>query len=123
MEGPVLEGLLSLSGRRSRRSYAKLLCLFLACQVAFLYAAIVKSESWAWELYLVVATLAGLLHMNALAQRLRDTGKPGVLAIILFAPVIGVVIALMLAFRPGQRGANVYGPDPLHDPLLGEDWR
>ena len=47
MEGPAFEGLLTLSGRRSRRSYGILLAWFLAIHAAVLYVAVVKDDAWA----------------------------------------------------------------------------
>ena len=56
--------------------------------------------------------ILGGLHVNALAQRLRDTGRSGKFAFI-----------LVMAFQRGQIGTNQYGIDPLHDPLKGADRR
>jgi uncharacterized membrane protein YhaH (DUF805 family) len=119
MDEPFLSGLLRFSGRRSRASYAKVLALFVFTQVAFIYVALVKAEPWAWMLYVGVSSVVGLMHTVALAQRFRDTGLSGWNVIVLLVPVIGFFIALAMALRPGQTGANRYGPDPLHDPLLG----
>jgi uncharacterized membrane protein YhaH (DUF805 family) len=119
MDEPALAGLLRWSGRRSRRAYAKVLVWFMACQTAFLYAAIAKGEESVWLMLAAVSSVLGVLHLNALAQRLRDTGRPGLLGLVVIVPVFGMVLAMIMAFQPGQRGPNRYGPDPLHDPLLG----
>jgi uncharacterized membrane protein YhaH (DUF805 family) len=119
MDEPFLAGLLRFSGRRSRASYGKVLALFLFTQVAFIYVAAVKAEPWAWMLYVCVSSVVGLMHTVALAQRFRDTGASGWNVVVLLVPLIGFFIAMIMAFRPGQVGANRYGPDPLHDPLLG----
>lgn len=119
MDEPFLAGLLRFSGRRSRASYAKVLALFLLCQVAFIYVAVTKAELWAWELYVAVSSVVGLMHTLALAQRMRDTGRSGWTVVLLLVPLVGFFVMMIFAFQRGQAGANRYGPDPLHDPLLG----
>jgi len=123
VEEPVFSGLLTLSGRRSRRSYVMVMLWCLAFSAAFLYAAAVEQESWVWDLYVAIAIVLFVLHMIALAQRLRDVGMAGAFALLTVTPFIGMFVILLFAFRPGHRGPNKYGRDPLHDPLLGQDFR
>ena len=119
MSKPVFEGLLSLEGRRNRRSFAWLMVFLIALQDAFFWAALKRQDDATWELYVAVCGIAQILLAIALAQRIRDMGKPGVLALLGLLPGFGNVVALAAAFTPGQRGSNAYGPDPLRDPLLG----
>ncbi len=119
MTKPVFEGLLSLEGRRNRRSFAWLMVFLVAAQDAFLWAAVKRQDDATWELYVAVCGIAQILLAIALAQRLRDIGKPGALGLLGLVPVVGNVVALAVAFTPGERGANGYGVDPLHNPLLG----
>ena len=120
MSKPVFEGLLSLEGRRNRRSFAWLMLFLVAAQDAFFWAALKRREDWAWELYVAVCGVAQILLAIALAQRIRDIGRPGWLGLVGLVPGFGNVFALAAAFTPGQAGENAHGPDPLHDPLLGE---
>ncbi len=119
MSKPVLEGLLSLEGRRNRRSFAWLMVFLVALQDAFLWAALKRQDDATWELYVAICGIAQILLAIALAQRVRDIGEPGVLGLLGLIPGIGNVIALAAAFTPGELGANRYGDDPLRDPLLG----
>ena len=119
MTKPVFEGLLSLEGRRNRRSFAWLMVFLVAAQDAFLWAALKRQDDLAWELYVAVCGIAQILLAIALGQRLRDTGKPGRIGLLGLVPGIGNVVALAVAFMPGERGTNRYGEDPLRDSLLG----
>lgn len=119
MSKPVFEGLLTLEGRRNRRSFAWLMVFLVAVQDAFFWAAIKRQEDWTWELYVAMAAVAQILLAIGLAQRIRDIGRPGRFGLLGLVPGIGNVVALAAAFVPGQVGPNAYGPDPLHDPLLG----
>jgi uncharacterized membrane protein YhaH (DUF805 family) len=119
MTKPVFEGLLSLEGRRNRRSFAWLMVFLVATQDAFLWAALKRQDDATWELYVAICGIAQILLAIALAQRVRDIGKPGVLGVLGLIPGIGNVIALAAAFTPGELGVNQYGADPLRDPLLG----
>lgn len=119
MSKPVFEGLLTLEGRRNRRSFAWLYVFLIAVQDAFFWAALKRQEDWTWELYVAMCAIAQILLAIALAQRIRDIGRPGILGLMGLVPGFGNVVAMVAAFTPGQIGANQYGPDPLHDPLLG----
>ena len=46
-------------------------------------------------------------------RRLHDMGKPGWWVAILFVPVVGIILSLVMLFKKGTEGANEYGPDPL----------
>lgn len=119
MNKPVFEGLLTLEGRRNRRSFAWLCVFLVAVQDAFFWAAIKRQEDWTWELYVAASGICQILLSIALAQRIRDIGRPGAIGLLGLVPGVGNVVALAAAFPPGQAGPNAYGPDPLHDPLLG----
>ena len=119
MTKPVFEGLLSLEGRRNRRSFAWLMVFLIAVQDAFFWAALKRQDDFTWELYVAACGIAQILLAIALAQRLRDFGKPGRIGLLGLVPGIGNVVALAVAFRPGDVGTNAYGTDPLRDPLLG----
>lgn len=46
-------------------------------------------------------------------RRLHDMGKPGWWVLILFVPVVGIILSLVMLFKKGTEGDNEYGPDPL----------
>ena len=51
-------------------------------------------------------------------RRLHDIGKSGRNWLWVFLPVVGWIILLVYAARPGQEGPNQYGPNPK-DPYGG----
>jgi uncharacterized membrane protein YhaH (DUF805 family) len=123
MSKPVFDDILSVSGRRNRLSYT---LFFLAC-LTLLFTVTV--------LFVLVGTIAGedVGTFNALvwligtlplawaslavtAQRCRDLGWSGWLAILGLVPYVGFVFHLALAVLPGIVGANRYGPDPISRP-------
>ncbi len=143
MSKPVFTDILSLSGRRNRKSF---ILLVLACTA--IYAVIIGVLT-------VLASLSGAVYFSLLlilpayfcfavviwvaaAQRCRDLGWPGwaviplilvgsansiltniygeSLASLLFA-IAGFLMVIGIAVLPGEHGPNRYGSDPL----AGED--
>ncbi|WP_246666161.1 DUF805 domain-containing protein [Aquamicrobium sp. LC103] len=102
------------SGRVSRAAYF-LAGLFLAIvQVFLLYRfSMVPEESAAsqfWALAFWVAVIVSIWSNVALGvKRLHDFGKPGILAVALFIPVVSIIAYVVLCLLPGDRGPNIYG--------------
>lgn len=101
-----------------------------------------RAEAWLWVLFLVLVhlvcalvdwrllgtesvrtgnigivgalfALATLLPSVAIAfRRVHDIGLSGWWLLLVLIPVAGVIAALVFLLRPGQAGANRYGPDP-----------
>ncbi len=68
------------------------------------------TESETWALLFMVAFLGSLWSNVALAvKRLHDLGRPGLMALVLFVPVVSIVAFLVLCLFPGQPGPNRYG--------------
>jgi uncharacterized membrane protein YhaH (DUF805 family) len=104
----------SLSGRVSRSAYF-LAGLLLAIAQAFpLYRFMLAPEesttAQMWAAVFGVVFFASLWCNVALAvKRLHDFGRPGILAVSLFIPVISIIAFLVLCFFPGDPGRNKYG--------------
>ena len=63
-----------------------------------------------WSVLFLLAFIASLWSNVALAvKRLHDLGKPGLIALVLFVPVISFVALFVLCLFPGQPGPNRYG--------------
>ena len=118
-------GFFGLSGRVSRAAYF-LAGLLLAVGQAFpLYRFMLAPEESAgaqmWAVVFGVVFFASLWCNVALAvKRLHDFGKPGILAVSLFVPVISIAAFLFLCFFPGDSGENKYG-DRTNAPPGGRD--
>ena len=68
------------------------------------------AESETWATLFLVAFLASLWSNVALAvKRLHDFGKPGMLALVLFVPIVSIAAFLLLCLFPGDKGPNRYG--------------
>ncbi|GAA5136588.1 DUF805 domain-containing protein [Alloalcanivorax gelatiniphagus] len=64
---------------------------------------------------LVVAVLSIFLAVMSIIygiRRLNDMNMSGWLILLIFVPIANFVIAIMLLFVPGSKGANNYGPKP-----------
>jgi uncharacterized membrane protein YhaH (DUF805 family) len=57
--------------------------------------------------------LTALPGSAVMARRLHDIGKSGWLQMGGVLPIVGWVFLILWACRPGDVGANRYGPDPL----------
>ena len=104
----------SFSGRASRAEFWWF-AAFLAVGTAFCYLAdglIFPAHGWspigsAFSLLTVVPGAA------VTARRLHDTNRSGWLQMGGILPVIGWIFLIQWLYRPGEAGANRYGPDPL----------
>ena len=109
----------NLDGRASRSEYWWFFLFF----VVLLLAIFVGSLTWrralisVWVAYLVV--MAPPLW-SLTVRRLHDVNRSGRWAIVGFMPLMGGPRHTRMLMRPGTRGPNPYGPDPLR-PDLG-DW-
>jgi uncharacterized membrane protein YhaH (DUF805 family) len=104
----------SLSGRVSRAAYFLAGLLLAIAQALPLYRFMLVPENSAegqmWAVIFGLVFLASLWCNVALAvKRLHDFGKPGILAVLLFIPVVSIVAFLVLCLFPGDGGANQYG--------------
>ena len=59
-----------------------------------------------WSLALFIPGLA------VTWRRLHDIGKKGTNWFWIFVPIVGWIMLIVWAARPGQEGPNQYGPDP-----------
>ncbi|MHC5654766.1 DUF805 domain-containing protein [Stappia sp.] len=52
------------------------------------------------------------VELALVIKRLQDKGLTGLLAILVFVPLLNVLLLFALGFLPGDRGPNAYGPGP-----------
>jgi uncharacterized membrane protein YhaH (DUF805 family) len=101
------------AGRLNRVAYL-LVFLLTVVAVSFpLYQFMrVPAESPAAQIWSVLFGLTFLtflwVHVATSVKRLHDMGKPGILALSLFIPVISIAVFLILCFFPGSVGPNRY---------------
>ncbi|RUM99331.1 DUF805 domain-containing protein [Pseudaminobacter arsenicus] len=102
------------SGRLSRVAFL-LTFLLMVVVVSFpLYQFMrVPAESLAgqtWSVLFGVIFVTFLwVHIATSVKRLHDMGKPGILAVSLFIPVVSIIVFLILCLFPGNPGPNQYG--------------
>jgi uncharacterized membrane protein YhaH (DUF805 family) len=102
------------SGRVSRAAYflGGLLVAVLQAFPLYRFTLVPEgtTESEMWAMLFMIAFLASLWSNVALAvKRLHDLGKPGLMALVLFVPVISIVAFLVLCLFPGNPAPNQYG--------------
>jgi uncharacterized membrane protein YhaH (DUF805 family) len=108
------------SGRLSRAPYflaAMLLAIFQAFPLYQLSIAPAESEAGQFWATAFSATLfISIWPYVALGvKRLHDFGKPGILAVTLFIPVVAILAFIALCLYPGHAGPNEYG-DQTNEP-------
>jgi uncharacterized membrane protein YhaH (DUF805 family) len=68
-----------------------------------------------------VAGLVSLVHiLPSLAagfRRLHDIGRTAWWYLIILVPLVGMIVLFVFHVQRGERGPNVYGPDPLEPGL------
>lgn len=104
------------SGRSRRLEYAvfNLLGTYLGL-IAFgvillVFAAVLGLPEDA--IYLILAAVVIVPNLSLIVRRFHDLGMSGWYAFLLLIPFVNFVVAIILAFRPGQKGENRYGKDP-----------
>lgn len=102
------------TGRLSRAAFV-LAFLFMLVVVSFpLYQFMrVPAESTAAQAWSAVFGMTFIVflwsHIAAAVKRLHDMGKPGIMAVALFIPVVSIVAFVALCLFPGNPGRNQYG--------------
>jgi len=115
------------SGRINRAAYL-LAILFLIVVQAFLVYRLVLAEAgrhpdqlgllleattqagrfWAAVLWLSIL-VSVWAHLALSVKRLHDMGKPGILSVTLFIPVVSIIVFFIICVLPGNPGPNRYG--------------
>lgn len=122
MSKPVFEDLfLSSEQRRNRKSYLIAFLIMLAAVVASAGArGLVKDFMEGSDLKFIAVVILSFILLPSMwsvfsitAQRFRDFEWSGWWAISLLLPPIFLILILLLIFRPGTKGNNKYGVDPL----------
>ena len=109
------------TGRISRAAFFLGGLLLAVIQAFFLYRfAMVPEDSpegRLWSTAFMLIVLVSMWSSVALgAKRLHDMGRPGVLAVSLFIPVVSIVAFIALCAFPGTPGPNQYGPQTNSPP-------
>lgn len=106
------------SGRVSRVAYFLAALLLAIIPAFFLYRFMLLTDGeipppgsgQMWALGFWVTFLASIWSNVALGvKRLHDFGKPGILAVSLFIPVVSILAFIVLCVVPGDPGPNKYG--------------
>jgi uncharacterized membrane protein YhaH (DUF805 family) len=104
---PIRNQYADFTGRTSRQAFwMYILWYIIAYVVVALVASLVGGE--ALVMLLALAILVPSLAITA--RRLHDTGLSGWWQLIGLIPVLGLIVMIILTVRPGEAGANQYGP-------------
>jgi uncharacterized membrane protein YhaH (DUF805 family) len=127
MSKPVFSDLFSFNGRRNRKSY---LLYSLAIWTVFLLGLLivglvrehvdlvpVKIFNLIFALLFFITLVVSDVAVTA--QRCRDIGITGWLALLFVLPMVGWIFSIWVMVMPGTHGPNKYGPDPLAPELSG----
>lgn len=71
-------------------------------------------------LALLFEIASAILSICLTVQRLHDIERPGTHWWLLLIPLYNIYLGLVLLFKPGTDGPNMYGPDPLALPTSDE---
>jgi uncharacterized membrane protein YhaH (DUF805 family) len=105
------------SGRVSRAAYFLAGLLIAIVQAFLLYRFTLVADGsaagqgWAAAFWLVMV-IAVWANIALSVKRLHDMGKPGLIAVVLFIPVISIIAFIALCLMPGEVGPNRYGERP-----------
>jgi uncharacterized membrane protein YhaH (DUF805 family) len=97
----------SLAGRLPRLEFLAAGTVALACS---LVVVLVGAKMDAMSLVYLGLTIQILLQTRLAVLRCHDIGWSGWFALISFVPIVGLVLAVILIFVPGNRSRNAFGP-------------
>lgn len=103
-----------LSGRVSRAAYFLAGLLIAIVQAFLLYRFTLTDpespagESWALAFF-IIFFVSVWSYIALTVKRLHDIGKPGIISVALFIPVVSIVAYVVLCLFPGDSGPNQYG--------------
>lgn len=105
------------SGRVSRAAYFLAGLLLAIVQAFLLYRfTLVPEESTAGQtwaaIFWLVMVVAIWANVALSVKRLHDIGKPGLIALALFIPIVSIIAFVALCLIPGNAGPNQYGQHP-----------
>ena len=124
MSKPVFKNLLTIDGRRNRKSYIILYVSSFIIPIALIFfgAAILDvfspdlngTANLVFLVYIIICFGSAIIvQLFSIAQRCHDCGWSAWYLILLLIPVIGAGFAILMLIRRGDQGANMYGPDPI----------
>ena len=101
-------------GRVSRAAYFLAGLLLAIAQAFMLYRFTLvpeeSQEAQMWAVAFWVMVIASLWSNVALGvKRLHDLGKPGIMAVALFIPIVSIVAFVWLCLYPGDPAPNQFG--------------
>jgi uncharacterized membrane protein YhaH (DUF805 family) len=107
----------SFSGRVGRAAYFLAGLLLAIVQAFFLYRMLLAQEAGFtdtfWANGFMATFFLSLWSNTALGvKRLHDIGRPGIIAAVLFIPVVSIAAFIALCLMPGDPGPNRYGRHP-----------
>jgi uncharacterized membrane protein YhaH (DUF805 family) len=113
-----------IKGRLRRTYYFLAQILVLVLSTFFLLAIMdhrVNSDNMlAGVLTILFLGLVLSILIITTVKRVHDAGLNPLLSLLIFVPTINFIFGLVLCFLPGQKGENLFGPDPRiagHEPL------
>ena len=62
-----------------------------------------------WILIIALETFVAIQTV----KRFHDLGHKGIMAALMYVPGVNEIIFIILVFKRGQSGENIYGPDPI----------
>lgn len=114
----ITSGYTEFGGRARRAEYWNFRLFMILCYLPFIFITLVGLAFETPALTVIGLLLAGLLaiafwlpNMAVSVRRFHDTGKSGWLYLLAFVPGGGIVIFIFVVLE-GDRGPNLYGPDP-----------
>lgn len=103
----------TFKGRINRAKYFWISFL-VGIPIVILSIMIEYSESISFILLvLLLEIIATILSVCLVVQRLHDIKRPGAHFWLLLIPLYNIYLGLVLLFKKGTDGPNIYGEDPL----------
>jgi len=109
----VLKKYAVFTGRARRKEFWMFLLINFLIGIVFGILTIIPGIGSIFNILSYVYSLAVLIPSIAvLVRRLHDTGRSGLLALLVLIPLVGAIILIVFSAQEGNPGDNQYGPNP-----------
>ncbi len=115
----VMNNYANFNGRARREEFWMFqlinILIYVALTVVSFALMSVTESAMAFGLIYLYAFAILIPSLAVLVRRLHDIGKSGMFFFVSFIPIIGGIWLLVMEVTEGDKGGNMYGPDPKEE--------
>jgi uncharacterized membrane protein YhaH (DUF805 family) len=108
----VLTDFANFSGRARRAEFWYFYLAYLIVAFGFVALSQISIIFWFASFFVSLALIVPVLAVAT--RRLHDIGKSGLMLLVAFIPVVGLILLIVWWAKDSERGSNIYGMSPKY---------